>query len=93
VTVTVTDTGVGIAEADQTRVFEEFQQVGDPDRQRAGTGLGLALTRRLAEAHGGEITLASTLGKGSTFTVQLPAAPPDDLPRANHPATRMREQV
>jgi len=91
--VSVADTGVGIAEDDQERVFEEFQQVGDPDRQRAGTGLGLALTRSLVEAHGGEITLVSILGKGSAFTVRLPAAPPDDLPRANHPATRMREQV
>jgi len=91
--VSVADTGVGIAEADQERVFEEFQQVGDPDRQRAGTGLGLALTKRLAEAHGGEITLVSALGKGSTFTVRLPAAPPDDLPHTNHPAARLREQV
>jgi signal transduction histidine kinase len=91
--VSVADTGVGIAETDLERVFEEFQQVGDPDRQRAGTGLGLALTKRLAEAHGGEITLVSTLGKGSTFTVRLPAAPPDDLPSANHPAARLREQV
>ncbi|MET0417433.1 MAG: response regulator, partial [Actinoplanes sp.] len=54
---------------------EEFQQVGDPDRQRAGTGLGLALTQRLVEAHGGEITLTSEIGRGSTFTVRLPAAP------------------
>ena len=74
--VTVADTGVGIAEADQGRVFEEFQQVGDPDHRRAGTGLGLALTKRLVEAHDGEITLASELGEGSTFTVRLPAAPP-----------------
>jgi len=91
--VSVADTGVGIAEADHERVFEEFQQVGDPNRQRAGTGLGLALTKRLTEAHGGEITLVSTLGKGSTFTVRLPAAPPDDLPRTNHPTARRREQV
>ncbi|MET0422775.1 MAG: response regulator, partial [Actinoplanes sp.] len=73
--VAVTDTGVGIAAADHPRVFEEFQQVGDPDRQRAGTGLGLALTRQLVQAHGGEITLDSAPGRGSTFTVQLPAAP------------------
>jgi signal transduction histidine kinase/CheY-like chemotaxis protein len=73
--VSVADTGVGIALADLTRVFEEFQQVGDPERQRAGTGLGLALTKRLAEAHGGEIILESVLGEGTTFTVRLPAAP------------------
>jgi CheY-like chemotaxis protein/anti-sigma regulatory factor (Ser/Thr protein kinase) len=73
--VTVADTGVGIAEADHERIFEEFQQVGDPDRHQAGTGLGLALTKRLVEAHGGEITLGSALGQGSSFTIRLPAAP------------------
>jgi signal transduction histidine kinase len=88
--VTVADTGVGIARADHERVFEEFQQVGDPDRQRAGTGLGLALTKRLVEAHGGEITLVSDLGRGSAFTIRLPIAPPDELPRETHPATRTR---
>ncbi|MEU8610828.1 response regulator [Actinoplanes sp. NPDC048791] len=75
VEVTVADTGVGIDEDDLERVFEEFQQVGDPDRQRAGTGLGLALTKRLVEAHDGEISLISTPGQGSAFTVRLPAAP------------------
>jgi signal transduction histidine kinase/CheY-like chemotaxis protein len=75
VTVTVADTGVGIAPADQARVFEEFQQVGDDEGRRAGTGLGLALTRRLVEAHEGTITLESAPGQGSTFTVRLPAAP------------------
>ncbi|MEV6851657.1 response regulator [Actinoplanes sp. NPDC051411] len=73
--VSVADTGVGIDEADQARIFEEFQQVGDPDRQRAGTGLGLALTRRLVEAHGGEILVRSEPGAGSVFTVRVPAAP------------------
>ena len=75
VTVTVTDTGVGIAAADQVRVFDEFQQVGDAEQHRAGTGLGLALTLRLVEAHEGEITLVSVPGEGSSFTVRLPAAP------------------
>ncbi|GIF02861.1 response regulator [Actinoplanes siamensis] len=75
VCIVVTDTGVGIADADAERVFEEFQQVGDPERRHAGTGLGLALTRRLVEAHRGGITLDSTPGQGSTFTVRLPAAP------------------
>ncbi|MEU4241557.1 ATP-binding protein [Actinoplanes sp. NPDC026619] len=83
--VSVADTGVGIAAPDQERVFEEFQQVGDPDRQRAGTGLGLALTKRLVEAHDGEIRLESEIGAGSTFTVRLPAE--IELP-APHPTTR-----
>jgi CheY-like chemotaxis protein/anti-sigma regulatory factor (Ser/Thr protein kinase) len=73
--VTVADTGVGIAAADHERIYEEFQQVGEPDRQRAGTGLGLALTKRLIEAHDGEIALISAPGRGSSFTVRLPAAP------------------
>ena len=58
---------MGIAAADHEKVFEEFQQVGDPDRQRAGTGLGLALTKRLVEAHGGEISLRSGAGPGQCF--------------------------
>jgi signal transduction histidine kinase/CheY-like chemotaxis protein len=104
--VSVADTGVGIDPADHPRVFEEFQQVGDPDRQRAGTGLGLALTKRLVEAHDGEITLTSAPGEGSTFTVSLPAAPvvrsvPEsgDLPRVllieddPHSAELMRAQL
>ena len=81
--VEVTDTGVGIAAADQDRIFEEFQQVGDPDRQRAGTGLGLALTKRLVEAHGGEISVRSVPRAGSTFAVRIPAAP---VIRASPPA-------
>ena len=69
----VTDTGVGIAEEDFGRVFEEFTQVGDPSQHQQGTGLGLALTRRLVEAHGGRLDLESSLGEGSCFTVTLPA--------------------
>ncbi|MFF5231003.1 response regulator [Dactylosporangium sp. NPDC000521] len=74
VALTVADSGVGIAAADQGRVFEEFQQVGDAAQRKAGTGLGLALTRRLVEAHGGSIALQSALGEGSRFTVRLPDA-------------------
>ena len=70
--ISVSDNGVGIAADDQARVFEEFRQVGDQEKRMAGTGLGLALTRRLVEAHGGRIELESTLGVGSTFTVTLP---------------------
>jgi signal transduction histidine kinase len=71
--VSVADTGVGIAAADQALVFEEFKQVGtDYTRKAEGTGLGLALTKRFVELHGGTIRLASEPGKGSTFTFTIP---------------------
>ena len=71
--IAVRDTGIGIAPEDQVAVFEEFKQVGrDYTRKAEGTGLGLALTKRLVELHGGEIALESALGKGSVFTVKLP---------------------
>jgi signal transduction histidine kinase/DNA-binding response OmpR family regulator len=71
VRVSVADTGVGISAADQAHVFEEFRQVGDPSARQPGTGLGLALTRRLVEAHGGQIGVESTPGRGSIFTIVL----------------------
>jgi signal transduction histidine kinase len=73
VEVVVRDTGIGIAPEDQAAVFEEFKQVGrDRLKKAEGTGLGLALTKRFVELHGGAIRLESTPGKGSTFTVSLP---------------------
>jgi signal transduction histidine kinase len=73
VVVSVADTGIGIAAEDQQAVFEEFRQVGDDyARKREGTGLGLALARRLVELHGGTLSLQSELGKGSTFTFTIP---------------------
>ena len=75
VRIAVQDSGVGIAADDQVRAFEEFRQVGDASQHQSGTGLGLALTRRLVEAHGGRIELESDLGVGSTFTVVLPDRP------------------
>lgn len=68
----VSDTGIGIAEQDLPRVFERFYR-GDRSRSRAGSGLGLSLARAIAAAHGGAITVSSTPGRGSTFTVSLPA--------------------
>jgi signal transduction histidine kinase/CheY-like chemotaxis protein len=70
----VIDTGVGIAPEDQAAVFEEFRQVGARASKSQGTGLGLALTRRLLEAHGGRIELSSTPGAGSRFTAVFRAA-------------------
>jgi signal transduction histidine kinase len=70
--VSVADTGVGIAPADQEAVFEEFKQVGAAERKAEGTGLGLALSRKFVELHGGKIWVRSELGRGSTFTFTLP---------------------
>ena len=71
--VAVWDTGIGIAAEDQATVFEEFKQVGrDYTRKAEGTGLGLALTKRFVELHGGTIRVDSAPGKGSTFTFSIP---------------------
>lgn len=72
-TLAVQDTGIGIAPEDFALLFEPFRQVRDAQAQRQeGTGLGLALTRRLVELHGGTIEVQSEVGAGSTFTVRLP---------------------
>ena len=74
--VAVHDTGIGIAPEDQEAVFEEFRQVGSNyTSKQEGTGLGLALTRRFVELHGGRISVHSEPGKGSTFTFTLPIRP------------------
>ena len=73
VVISVTDTGIGIAPEDQETIFEEFRQVGTHYAQkREGTGLGLTLTRKFVEMHGGKIWVESELGKGSTLTFTLP---------------------
>jgi signal transduction histidine kinase/DNA-binding response OmpR family regulator len=68
----VTDTGVGIAPEDLNTIFEEFRQVGADEEREGGTGLGLALAQRLIHAHGGQIDVDSTVGRGTTFTVTMP---------------------
>jgi signal transduction histidine kinase/HAMP domain-containing protein/AraC-like DNA-binding protein len=74
--VAVRDTGIGIAEEDQRLVFEAFRQAGRDDANKhEGTGLGLALSKRFVELHGGRLTLHSVPGQGSTFTFTLPSAP------------------
>jgi signal transduction histidine kinase len=73
VSVSVTDTGIGIAPEDQTRIFEEFRQAGDgAGRAIEGTGLGLSLAKRFIELHGGTISVVSALGRGSKFEFVLP---------------------
>ena len=73
--VSVTDTGVGIAPEDHAAVFEEFRQVGTADKKAEGTGLGLALSRKFIELHGGKIWVQSEIDQGSTFTFTLPMRP------------------
>jgi two-component system sensor histidine kinase SenX3 len=78
VEITVTDQGIGIEPKDLDRIFERFYRA-DRARSRAtgGTGLGLAIVKHIATNHGGQVTVASTVGVGSTFTLRLPARPPD----------------
>jgi signal transduction histidine kinase len=71
--VSVSDTGPGIAAADQQRIFEEFQQVDSSStREKGGTGLGLSISKKIIELHGGRIWMESELGRGSTFRFTLP---------------------
>jgi len=89
----VADSGIGIAEADFERIFEEFAQIENPMQRRVkGTGLGLPLSRRLARLLGGDVMVESVVGRGSVFTLVLPilyekphaagAEPNEDRPRA-----------
>ena len=74
--IVVADTGIGIRPDDQVRIFREFEQVdGSHARRYEGTGLGLALTRRLVELQGGTIQVDSEIGRGSRFVIRLPAEP------------------
>ena len=70
VVIEVIDQGIGISEADQQRIFQEFEQVDTTEQ--AGTGLGLSISRRLAERLGGSLAVESVEGRGSTFRLTLP---------------------
>ena len=84
--ITVTDEGVGIPQRDLARIFERFYRV-DRARSRGtgGTGLGLSIVRHVATNHGGEVTVSSVEGAGSTFVLRLPIAPPDAAAEAADP--------
>ena len=91
VALAVSDTGVGISEEQLPLVFERFHRA-DSSRSEGGAGLGLSIARQIAEAHGGQIRVESTPGKGSTFTLLLPkrsrsSTTPEDL---NEPAISKR---
>lgn len=94
VEISVTDTGIGIDQEFQPKIFDEFFQVGDPYRKHEGTGLGLAVTKKYVDLHGGRIRVHSVKGQGSTFVITLPvlstpekhSAPTVTLPAAYAPA-------
>ncbi|MEW6571396.1 MAG: diguanylate cyclase [Nitrospirota bacterium] len=77
----VQDTGIGISPEDQEKIFDEFEQANATfSRQYGGAGLGLALTKKLVELHGGAITVESKLGEGSTFSFAIPITSPVEIP-------------
>lgn len=77
----VADTGVGLSPSDLARIGRPYEQVGEADQRKRGTGLGLSLVRSMAELHGGQLTIESTLGEGSVFSLRLPIV--DELRRGS----------
>jgi two-component system, sensor histidine kinase and response regulator len=91
VTFTVRDTGIGIAEKDLERLFESFQQAdASTTRRFGGTGLGLAISRELARGMGGDLTVSSVVGEGSTFAFSIPFPPAEAEPIDVRPQIELR---
>lgn len=78
--VTITDTGPGIPPGEATKIFDEFYQMSQPGRDKSkGVGLGLAISKKLVEMHGGKIRVESVVGRGSSFSFTIPAHDPHDM--------------
>ncbi len=85
----VRDEGIGIPQEHLERIFERFYRVDKArSRERGGTGLGLAIVKHIAQVHGGQVTVSSRVGEGSTFTVRVPL---DGIPQAGHEAERPKQ--
>jgi signal transduction histidine kinase len=90
VTITVTDTGLGVPQAELPAIFEPFRQLGPSStRPTSGVGLGLSIVHRLVAVLGGEVTVSSELGWGSSFHIELPCRLPETAPRATDPASEL----
>ena len=85
--VSVADNGPGIPADQQDAIFEKFRQARNRVGPQAGSGLGLAIARQIVHRHGGTLTVKSTPGVGATFTVQMPAHPPESVPSPDHEAS------
>jgi CheY-like chemotaxis protein/two-component sensor histidine kinase len=93
VCISISDTGIGIAPEDQVRIFNEYVQVNRAQHKKIrGTGLGLSLSKKLAELLGGSIALESQLGSGSTFTLRIPLAVERDAGRTSESVERPKER-
>ena len=92
-TLQVEDTGCGISPEDLARIGSAYVQLGNSRTRNGGTGLGLAICRQLASAMGGTLSAASTLGKGSTFTITLPSVPPAPRPAPSSPPATPSQPV
>jgi signal transduction histidine kinase len=80
----VIDRGIGIARSEQSKIFEKFYRAGDPlVHNTKGSGLGLSLVRHIAHAHGGDVEVESTPGKGSKFILSLPLAATNQQPTSS----------